>query len=68
MEWTTPQIKEISLNCEINSYCSAKLLRSPLEEISRIAQEQFGECACWPRIRSSSMAIGILRAKLRRSE
>jgi coenzyme PQQ precursor peptide PqqA len=25
MEWTTPQFKEISLNCEINSYAKAEL-------------------------------------------
>jgi len=25
MEWTTPQLEEISLNCEINSYASAKM-------------------------------------------
>jgi len=25
MEWTTPQFEEIALNCEINSYASAKL-------------------------------------------
>jgi len=25
MQWTTPQFEEISLNCEINSYASAKM-------------------------------------------
>jgi len=25
MQWTTPQFEEICLNCEINSYASAKL-------------------------------------------
>jgi len=25
MEWTTPQMEEIALNCEINSYASARL-------------------------------------------
>jgi coenzyme PQQ precursor peptide PqqA len=25
MEWTTPAFEEICLNCEINSYASAKL-------------------------------------------
>jgi len=25
MEWTAPQFEEIALNCEINSYASAKL-------------------------------------------
>jgi coenzyme PQQ precursor peptide PqqA len=25
MEWTTPQIEEIPLNCEINSYAVAEL-------------------------------------------
>jgi len=25
MEWTTPKFEEISLNCEINSYASAKM-------------------------------------------
>jgi len=25
MEWTTPLFEEISLNCEINSYASAKM-------------------------------------------
>jgi hypothetical protein len=25
MQWTTPQMEEISLNCEINSYASARL-------------------------------------------
>jgi coenzyme PQQ precursor peptide PqqA len=25
MEWTTPQFEEVCLNCEINSYASAKL-------------------------------------------
>jgi coenzyme PQQ precursor peptide PqqA len=25
MDWTTPQIEEISLNCEINSYVCAQL-------------------------------------------
>jgi coenzyme PQQ precursor peptide PqqA len=26
MEWTTPQFEEVRLNCEINSYASAKIL------------------------------------------
>ncbi|MBZ5688903.1 MAG: pyrroloquinoline quinone precursor peptide PqqA [Acidobacteriia bacterium] len=25
MEWTTPAFEEVCLNCEINSYASAKL-------------------------------------------
>jgi len=25
MQWTTPQMEEIPLNCEINSYASARL-------------------------------------------
>jgi len=25
MEWTTPELEEISLNCEINSYANAEL-------------------------------------------
>jgi coenzyme PQQ precursor peptide PqqA len=25
MEWTSPEFEEVSLNCEINSYASAKL-------------------------------------------
>ncbi len=25
MEWTTPQLEEISLNCEINSYASPEM-------------------------------------------
>ena len=25
MNWTTPDFEEISLNCEINCYCSAEI-------------------------------------------